>query len=302
MLKKLRLGLAVLVGLGFLSLYMNFFQAAPWTSFLARIQFVPAVLTLSLGTVAVWLVITLLFGRVYCSCVCPLGIAQDLFSHFGAKLRRQPKFQYAPANSRTRYIILILYIASLAVGFHLFFTLLSPYALFGRCMTLVVHPLAVFINNNILLKFSGLDVFGAVGPVEHAVYGLLSSILALALAVAILAIAWFKGRWYCNTICPVGTFLGILSQRSWKRIGIDADKCVKCGACSRLCKSACLNIREGQVDNSRCVKCFNCLYVCPKGAISFTSRPASTEKRAESETAQQQLIPEQTSTEQNAVK
>ena len=263
---------------------------------IARIQFVPAVLTLSLGTVAVWLVITLLFGRVYCSCVCPLGIAQDLFSHFGAKLRRQPKFQYAPANSRTRYIILILYIASLAVGFHLFFTLLSPYALFGRCMTLVVHPLAVFINNNILLKFSGLDFFGAVVPVEHAVYGLLSSILALALAVAILAIAWFKGRWYCNTICPVGTFLGILSQRSWKRIGIDADKCVKCGACSRLCKSACLNIREGQVDNSRCVKCFNCLYVCPKGAISFTSRPASTEKRAESATAQQQLIPEQTST------
>ena len=51
-----------------------------WFGFLAKIQFLPALLALNFGVVAALIVLTLLFGRVYCSVICPLGVMQDAVS------------------------------------------------------------------------------------------------------------------------------------------------------------------------------------------------------------------------------
>ena len=56
------------------------------------------------GLVLAFLVLTLVCGRVYCSVLCPLGTAQELFWRFGALLRRKKGKQKRNGIARTGYV------------------------------------------------------------------------------------------------------------------------------------------------------------------------------------------------------
>ncbi|MBQ7528906.1 4Fe-4S binding protein [bacterium] len=261
--------MALLVWFSFIFLFMNFFQGFSILNWLAKMQIIPALLSVNLFVLIFWLMVTWLWGRIYCSLACPLGISQDIFSH----LRKGKKsFNYEPANNKLRYVILIAYIASLSLGIHAVFTLLSPYAIFARFAANVVNPLSVILTRLLVgggmvsnFAFMHLDKL----TVEFFSYGLLSLSLSVIIMLVILVVAHLKGRWYCNNICPVGTLLGLISFRSRQRIFIEVDKCVKCGNCERKCKASCIDSSNYTVDNSRCIVCFNCLDGCPKEAIHF---------------------------------
>lgn len=92
-------------------------------------------------------------------------------------------------------------------------------------------------------------------------------------------LAWRNGRTYCNTVCPVGTVLGLLSRFSLFRITIDESKCNRCGLCSRKCKAACINGKEHRIDYSRCVTCMDCIETCRHGAIGFRIRRKTMDSR-----------------------
>ncbi len=77
------------------------------------------------------------------------------------------------------------------------------------------------------------------------------------------------GRIYCNTICPVGTLLGIISKISLFRISIDESSCNGCWACSLTCKAGCIHGGEKKIDYSRCVVCFDCFSSCKLDALKF---------------------------------
>lgn len=272
MLKKIRVGVAALVWVSFILLFMNFFQGfGIFNCWLAKVQIVPALLAVNILVLVFWGVVTWLWGRIYCSVACPLGISQDIFSRlFGSKKR---KFVYEAGNNKLRYVILIAYIASLSLGIHTIFTLLSPYATFARFASNVINPLSIFITrflvaSGMLFNFNLVRLDNL--PVEFFACSLLSFCLSVIIMLAILLLAHFKGRWYCNNICPVGTALGFISFQSRIRINIEDDKCVKCGQCERRCKGACIDSANCVVDNSRCVVCFNCLDGCPKEAIHFS--------------------------------
>ena len=88
--RKVVLCLRRLVALGVFIAFVLLF-AGVWVkplSVLAKVQFVPALLAGSLVTAGVLVAMTLLFGRVYCSVCCPLGILQDIAFRF-RKHRRQ---------------------------------------------------------------------------------------------------------------------------------------------------------------------------------------------------------------------
>jgi len=70
-------------------------------------------------------------------------------------------------------------------------------------------------------------------------------------------------------ICPVGTFLGLLSKISFLRIKFDEKACTRCGRCSLGCKSSCIDFLKHDVDVTRCVDCFNCINTCPDKALSY---------------------------------
>lgn len=101
--------------------------------------------------------------------------------------------------------------------------------------------------------------------------------MAAVTLIVVVVLAWKGGRTYCNTICPVGTVLGLLSRYSIFRPVIDAGKCTSCSLCSRRCKASCIDFKNHKIDYSRCVACMDCLDVCNKGAISFTGRHVASE-------------------------
>ena len=53
---------------------------------MADIQFLPAVLSLNLVVIVALVLLTLVFGRIYCSVICPLGVFQDLVARLRPKL------------------------------------------------------------------------------------------------------------------------------------------------------------------------------------------------------------------------
>lgn len=280
MLRKFRIAIAAAAFIGTSSLFMTLTQRPPFLSFFAKIQFVPALLSLSFGIAAAWIILTILCGRVYCSAVCPLGIMQDIISHIGARFRKFPKFRYSPASSKTRYAFLAVYVISLVLGWGAVFTLLSPYAVFGRFMSFVFNPAAVFVNN-LLVKIPLETIDWDVVTWQYASVGLVSLIVTLIISAAIMIAAWNCGRLYCNTVCPVGTLLGLLGRSALGVIAIDSGKCIKCGMCSAGCKASCIDVKAGLVDNSRCVKCFNCAELCRHGAIGLVNRYAGGAAGAE---------------------
>ena len=104
----------------------------------------------------------------------------------------------------------------------------------------------------------------------------LSGTAMLVSAAFLLWIAYLSvryGRWYCNSICPVGTLLGLLSRFSWLRIRLN-ERCIGCLRCEAVCKGECIDAKNRKVDASRCVLCFNCLPVCNKEAIIYSITPS----------------------------
>ena len=118
MLQKIRRTLAVLFFACITLLFLDFTGTLhAWLGWMARVQFLPAVLALNVGVVAALAVLTLLFGRVYCSVVCPLGVFQDLVAWLGGRgKRRKYRFSYSPARRWLRCGTLALFVAALVAG------------------------------------------------------------------------------------------------------------------------------------------------------------------------------------------
>ena len=103
MLRKTRIIFAILCLTLVTMLFLDFSGTAhKWFGWVAKIQFLPAVLALNVGVIIALVLLTLLLGRVYCSVICPLGIMQDIFGWFGKK-RKKNRYSYSPAKNMLRY-------------------------------------------------------------------------------------------------------------------------------------------------------------------------------------------------------
>lgn len=241
MLRKIRITLASIVFILCAALFLDGSgTVSSWFGWLAKLQFLPALLALNLAVVIVLIVLTLIFGRAYCSVICPLGIMQDGISHISSMRKgKKARFRWSPEVKWLRYSVLALFIIALVAGLTSVSALLAPYSAFGRIATSLVRP------------------------------ALPTAIIAGVTLLVVGVLAWIGGRTYCNTVCPVGTVLSFFSRFSLLRPVIDADKCRNCRACEHKCKASCINIDNHEIDYSRCVDCFNCLDSCRFGALKY---------------------------------
>lgn len=273
MLRKIRTTLAILCFALITLLFLDFTGTLhAWFGWLAKIQFLPALLALNLGVVALLVLATLLFGRIYCSIICPLGVMQDIIARFGSRGRkRKYRYSYSPAKNWLRYGVLALFIAALVAGIGSFVALIAPYSAYGRIAQNLLAPLYGWGNNLLAYLAERADSY-AFYRTEVWIRSLTTLLIAAATLILLIILAWRNGRTWCNTVCPVGTVLGFFSRFSLFRPVIDTAKCNACGLCARQCKASCIDSKHHAIDYSRCVACMDCLDNCKQGAISYRRR------------------------------
>lgn len=270
MLRKIRLTLAVVFFAIITLLFLDFTGTIhAWFGWMAKIQFLPAVLALNVGIIVLLILLTLVFGRVYCSVICPMGVFQDVISWLsGQRKKKKYRFSYSPAKNILRYTVLTLFVIAVIAGIGSFVALLAPYSSYGRIANNLFAPIYQW-GNNVFAYFAERAESYAFYETSVWMKSLPTFVIAVVTFIAIVVLAWRNGRTYCNTICPVGTVLGFLSRFALFRISIDTEKCNACGLCSRKCKAACIDGKRHTVDYSRCVACMDCLDTCKHGAISY---------------------------------
>ncbi len=259
-----------------------------WIQFVpSLIKFVTLLSFVALGFLVV-LVVTLLFGRVYCSTVCPLGILQDVASRcsrfYSEKIRKRMwRYKPSPAHNLLRYGILGATVVVFLAGSVLLLNLLDPFSLFGKIFAGLVRPVYFGVNNILA------DIFHSFGSyrfyhVETRQMSVLPLVFPFLMLGLVLWLSLTRGRLYCNTVCPVGSFLGLISKVAMYRIEINDELCNHCAKCSLNCKAECIDLKNNEIDFSRCVGCFNCLDVCSKQGIDYKNQWFSGRKKGSSET------------------
>jgi len=242
--------------------YVTLFQFIP-----SAIKFAVLFIPSSIGFIII-LILTLFFGRVYCSSICPLGTVQDIASHIANKKKRKKKFLYSKEYFWLRYIILVVTILSLFSGQLLLIILLDPYSNFGRILAQLFNPFINILNNFFAFTLEKLNIY-SLYPIEIKSGYFIAALFPFLFLAFILFLSYKRGRLYCNTVCPLGTLLGIISKFTIFKLKIDKTTCEGCGVCSKVCKSECIELKSKKIDFSRCVACYNCLDVCPSDAINY---------------------------------
>ena len=240
------------------------------------LQFVPSVLKffnvfslVAIGFIVVF-ILTLLFGRVYCSTICPLGIMQDVIIYLKRKFKKKKryKYKYVKPLPWLRYSLVGLTVAFLLGGSILILALLDPYSLFGRIVSDLFRPVLSEVNNLLVSVLNSFDVYG-IYKIEVQAIHFEVLIIPIVFLILVVWMSLAKGRLYCNTVCPVGTFLGLVSKISIFQIKLDENTCTQCSLCEKACKGGCIDYKSLYVDFSRCVGCFNCLSACPASSANF---------------------------------
>ena len=270
MLRKIRITLAAICFVAVTLLFLDFTGTLHlWFGWLAKIQFLPAVLALNFVVIAILLVLTLLFGRIYCSVICPLGIFQDCVSNLSSRRKgKKARFSYSKEIKWLRYGVLVLFVIALVAGLNSLVALLAPYSAYGRMVQSLLAPVWQWGNNLLAWIAERQDSYAFVTK-DVWLKSLPTLIVAAVTFVVVVVLAWRNGRTYCNTICPVGTTLSFFSRIAMFRPVIDKSKCKSCHACERKCKAVCIDVDNHKIDYSRCIDCFDCIDSCRLGALKY---------------------------------
>jgi ferredoxin len=231
-------------------------------------QFLPSLLAWLHGAgwaaagFAAVLVLTLLFGRVYCAMLCPLGVLMDWAAWLAGRRGRRRRLPYRRGRPWLRLGVVVVTGGAAAAGSAVLLGLLDPFSLFGRGVAHSLRPLAGWGINQAATA-------GWLNPAEVSPSPPLAVGVGLGLLVLVVGLAVARGRLWCNTLCPVGAVLGAVSRFSLFRLRIGKAECIGCSMCERTCPAQCIDYRKREIDNSRCVMCLECVSSCRKSGINL---------------------------------
>ena len=208
------------------------------------------------------IILTIIFGRFFCSWICPFGSLHHFVGFLGnRKKTAAQKIQlnkYRKAQC-IKYLILIFFLFMAAfpsIGATLQTGLLDPIPLITRSFNLVLLPIADRPAN--LVSATARFYEGA------------WLILTIFLTAVLLNLT--IPRFYCRFICPLGALFGILGRFAIWRIGKNQSECTDCKLCERSCEGGCEP--SGNIRISECVLCFNCRRDCKDEVITYQTKPS----------------------------
>jgi len=291
-LRKARIAVSGVVLVVFAAIFVIGGRALPGLAGrLLSLQLVPCVLkalsgagALAVAALGLHLLLAVLCGRVYCSCLCPLGILQDAVIAVSKRLRawrtgKKANGLDAPRPSRDRPLIrhgiLVATAALCFAGSLAVLNLVDPYSLSGRLVRDLGVPPLSWARQGVAFLLEKADIYTLSGPGGYHATASVWIVSALCFALLIL-LASTRGRLYCNVVCPAGTLLGNLSRVAPCRVRVRGEQCVECGVCERRCRAGCIDASpKAGIDVTRCVLCLDCIEVCPTDALFIGPRPTA---------------------------
>lgn len=157
MLRKIRITLALIFWVLITWLLLDFTGTARvYLGWMAKIQFLPALVAMNIGALLFIAALTLLFGRIYCSVICPLGVMQDVIAWFRKK---KNKYSYSEEKGILRAVILTLTGFLLATNLAWVVGLIAPYSTYGRIVGTVFSPLYKLANNGLAMIAEHYDSY-----------------------------------------------------------------------------------------------------------------------------------------------
>jgi polyferredoxin len=217
---------------------------------------------------AIVFIATALVGRVYCSHLCPLGTLQDIFIWTAKKNFKHRKFPYTKPPYLIHYGITFIMIATAFCGSMILLNLFEPFSSFGRIISTLFRPLFVLLNNVAVSVLTKQQIY-LLYEIPLKSFALFVFSATLIFIGGLYWLSYFYGRFFCNTLCPVGGVLSLLSRASLFRITIEKDKCNDCGLCERVCRARCIDSKNRNIDFAACVGCFDCVSSCPTLGLKY---------------------------------
>ncbi len=240
-----------------------------------------AAMLLALVTV----VVTVIFGRWFCGWFCPFGALHNFFTSLrgGTKKEKLAAGGYSRWHA-AKYCVLTAVLIAAVVGANIA-GWLDPFSFFYRSMTMAVFPAV----NAGLQEFFGFIVridpgVGSVRltAVTEPVYRWLRAYLLTVgqphyfwgmvfgvLFGVVVALNFFRARFWCKYICPLGALLGVIGKNPVVRLKTDSELCSNCRLCLVDCQGGANPNGDAQWKPSECMFCMNCYSSCPSHAISF---------------------------------
>ena len=168
---------------------------------------VPAVnlkITLMIGiTVGGLIAFTIIFGRAFCSWICPYG---TLHTGMGKLKKEKKELPEVIKDRNIKYGIFL--------GFFLSALVLQRYVWCDIC------------------PIGGL--WRSTGPFFYQFTWLLIFPIVFFTAIGLMTV-YYDTRGFCKYLCPLGAFVGILDKVSFNRIQLHSDRCVECHHCDDVC-------------------------------------------------------------------
>lgn len=224
-------------------------------------SFLPAILVI---------LVTVLFGRIFCGYFCPMGITVDMSDRIIGSKKQRGKGR--ASYYKIKYYVLFFIIGSGMLGVSSVFTA-SPLSLITRFYGLLIHPVISLIGNiGLRLVQPVAEHFNMYGIVFAEVYTPRYSTIFFILSffIALFLLAKINTRFWCRYLCPAGAMLALFSKRPFIKRIVSED-CTKCGKCYRSCPMGAIDTGKPDVTFfEECIACGTCSSVCPVNAVSFS--------------------------------
>lgn len=227
--------------------------------------------------------LTLIFGRVWCGWVCPLGTSLDLLPlHESKRVPASP-----PENWRKIKTLVLVAILGMALAGSLTLLVLDPLTLLLRGLASAIWPgldklvtaleAALYPLPGMGGIISAFDGWARPALLPSQPVGNRAGWLYGAVLLCIVALNAWAPRFWCRYLCPLGGLLGWLSRAAIFRRTVNED-CSGCALCERVCPTGTIDPQRGYAsDPAECTLCMDCLEACPRSGIRFKTNASLSE-------------------------